>query len=343
MSPPDPAAVADLSVALCTHEGARFVAEQVRSILDQRPAPRELVVGDDASTDDTVAIIERTMARARAERPSLPTSLRILRGDAPLGVVANFERTIAACTGALIALSDQDDVWPSGRLARILPEFDDPRVQLVHTDARLVDAEGRPTGVLLLDALEAGQDERDGLRGGAAFEVLLRRNLVTGATVVLRASLARRAMPFPAAWVHDEWLAALAAVHEGVRLVPEPLLDYRQHGGNQIGASAPTWSRRLARLREPRDTRSARLIARAQALVDAIERDGAVPPERRRLAQAKAAHERRRAAMPRWQPLRIPAIIAGVVAGRYARYSRGSIDVLRDLVQPATAPRPPRP
>lgn len=342
MSPPDPSAVADLSVALCTHEGARFVAEQVRSILDQRPAPRELVVGDDASTDDTVAIIERTMARARAERPSLPTSLRILRGDAPLGVVANFERTIAACTGALIALSDQDDVWPPGRLARILPEFDDPRVQLVHTDARLVDAEGRPTGVLLLDALEAGEDERAGLRSGAAFDVLLRRNLVTGATVVLRASLAQRAMPFPAAWVHDEWLAALAAVHEGVRLVPEPLLDYRQHGGNQIGASAPTWGRRFARLREPRDTRSARLIARAEALVDAIEREAAAPPERLRLARAKAEHERRRAAMPRWQPLRIPGVVAGVLAGRYGRFSRGAIDVLRDLVQPATAPRPPR-
>ena len=341
MSAPSPA-VADLSVALCTHNGAAFVTEQVRSILDQHPAPRELVVGDDASSDDTVAVIERTVARLRAERPSLPTSLRLLRRDAPLGVSANFERTIAACTSPLVALSDQDDVWPPGRLARILPLFDDPTVQLVHTDARLVDAEGRPTGVLLLDALEANADERAGLESGDAFPVLLRRNLVTGATAVLRAELARRGTPFPASWVHDEWLAALASVHEGVRLVPEPLFDYRQHGGNQIGASAPTWQRRLQRLREPRDTRSARLIARAEALVVAMEADAGLVPDRLLLARAKADHERRRATMPRWQPLRVPAILWGIVTGRYRRFSRGSIDVLRDLVQPATVPRPRR-
>lgn len=342
-------AAADLSVALCTHNGAAFVAEQVRSILDQQPAPRELVVGDDASSDGTIAVIERTVARLRAENPALPTTLRILRGDAPLGVTRNFERTIAECTSALVALSDQDDIWPPGRLARILPLFGDAQVQLVHTDARLVDVEGRPTGVLLLDALEATGEERAGLQTGAAFAVLLRRNLVTGATAVVRTELARRAMPFPPSWVHDEWLAAVASVHEGVRLVAEPLLDYRQHGGNQIGASAPTWQRRLHRLREPRDSRSARLIARAEALVAVMESDAGPSPqrvasdllarERLTLARAKAAHERRRAATPRWQPLRVPAILWGVVTGRYRRFSRGPIDVLRDLVQPATAPR----
>lgn len=324
-----------VSVALCTHNGAEFVGEQVRSILDQVPAPVELVVGDDASTDASLDVIRDAVARHRAEHPDSPVALRIIERDAPLGVTRNFEQTIAACSGDIVALSDQDDVWPAGRLARLVPLFADPAVLLVHTDARLVDADGLDSGARLLSTLEASPRERALLEQGAALEVLIRRNLVTGATVLLRRSLADESMPFPDSWVHDEWLAIMAAVEGGLRLVPEPWLDYRQHGANVIGASEVTWARRWERLREPRDERAARLVARAGALVERLEQR----PDRTdalRLARAKLAHERTRAGMPRAQPLRLPSILAGVVAGRYSRYSRGAIDVARDLVQPAT-------
>jgi glycosyltransferase involved in cell wall biosynthesis len=327
--------VADLSVAMCTRNGARFVAEQVRSILTQSVIPRELVVGDDASSDDTLVIIEATVAEVRAENPAVTTQLRITARAQPLGVTKNFEQTIAACTSALIALSDQDDVWPSGRLARLVAVFDDPGVNLVHSDARLVDAAGADTGVRLLRAMEATTEERRKLAAGDAFDVLLRRNLVTGATVIMRRALAESASPFPMSWLHDEWLAAVAAAATGsVRLIDEPWLDYRQHGDNEVGASAPTWSRRWAKLREPRAPRAARLIARGGAFVEYLERTNA-SPARRASAQAKLKHEQRRACLPRWPPFRVPGVVAGLVAGRYSRFNRGLIDVVRDLVQPA--------
>lgn len=334
-SSPAEAAVVDVSVALCTRNGAAFVGEQVRSILDQRPSPREIVVGDDASSDGTISIIEAVVARYRAEHPESAIALRILRRDAPLGVTRNFEQTIAACTGSIVALCDQDDIWPAGRLARLVPLFDVAAVQLVHTDARLVDASGADTGQRLLAALEASSRELASLAAGDALPVLLRRNLVTGATTLVRRELAERAMPFPESWVHDEWLAVVAAIGGGLRLVAEPWLDYRQHGGNEIGASAPTWSRRWERLREPRDERAPRLAARSRAFLERLDRFGASPEQRAAVAR-KTAHEERRAGLPAWQPLRIPGIVAGVVSGRYSRYSRGAIDVLRDLVQPAT-------
>lgn len=331
---PDAVEVADLSVALCTRNGARFVAAQVRSILTQSLIPRELVVGDDASSDDTLAVIEATVASVRAERPAVVTKLVVLRRDPPLGVARNFEQTIAACTSPLVALSDQDDVWPPGRLERLVPRFDDPAISLVHTDARLVDAGGADSGILLLDALEASSHERDALASGDAFEVLLRRNLVTGATVVLRRSLAEAAMPFSEAWLHDEWLAAVAASSGSLRLIDEPWLDYRQHGGNEVGASSPTWSRRWAKLREPRAPRAARLIARSAALVEHLELTAAAA-HLLEAARAKLAHEQWRSRLPRWPIVRIPAIIGAVAAGRYSRFNRGPIDVVRDLVQPA--------
>ena len=326
-----------ISVALCTYNGARFVAEQVRSILAQRPAPFELVVGDDDSTDDTIAIIEREVEAARKADPDVRTELVVRRHAPGLGVVGNFADALGACRGDLIALSDQDDVWAPVKFARLVPLFvADARLQLVHTDARLVDAAGDPLGLTLLAALEATPAEREGLANGDAFAVLLRRNLVTGATVMLRRELVAQAAPFPPEWVHDEWLAAIAAAQSphALRLVPEPLIDYRQHGANEIGARRPTMADRWAKLREPRDGRAPLLAERTRLLAERAEALG-VPAERLAQAQAKHAHEARRRDLPRWQPARIPGIIAGLVAGRYGRYSRGAIDVLRDLVQPA--------
>lgn len=320
---------------MCTRNGEPHVREQILSILDQVPPPREVVVGDDASTDGTLAVIRDAVERHRAAHPESRTSVRLIERGAPLGVVRNFESTIRDCVGSLVALSDQDDVWPAGRLARLVPLFDDPAVSLVHTDARLIDAGGRDTGARLLAVLEAAPEERLALVRGDAFRVLLRRNLVTGATVLLRRELAEASMPFPDSWVHDEWLAMMSAVEQGLRLVPEPWLDYRQHSGNAIGASEVTWSRRWERLREPRDERAPRLIARAAALVEHLERAGA---DEAILADArgKLEHESDRGRLPRARALRIPRVIGGALRGRYRRYSRGALDVVRDLVQPAT-------
>jgi glycosyltransferase involved in cell wall biosynthesis len=329
-------------VALCTHNGAAHVEEQLRSILSQSPAPFEVIIGDDASTDNTVQIIERTLASLREADGGLDAGVEIVRRTTALGVSANFAATMGACSGELIALSDQDDVWHTGKLAALVGLFtDDKRLVLAHTDARLVDGDGAALGLTLLDALEASPAERTGLVSGApgdAFAVLVRRNLVTGATVVVRRELLDDAVPFPDNWIHDEWLAVIAAAVGTLRLLPTPLIDYRQHGSNQIGARKPTMSDRWSRLREPRAERALRLSRRASELVDRLERlgsQGRVNVELVEAARAKRDHEVARANLPRWQPARIPAIVIAAARGRYARYSRGAIDILRDAVQPA--------
>ncbi len=326
---------ASISVAMCTRNGEPYVARQVRSILSQRPAPLELVVGDDASTDGTIAVIESEHAAARADDAELPTTLTIIRRDPALGVTANFAATIDACTGDLIALSDQDDEWMPGKLAALAAAFAaDPGLLLAHTDARLVDGDGTPLGLTLLDALEATSAERDGLAAGQALPVLLRRNLVTGATVMLRRTLLKSAAPIPAEWVHDEWLAVIAASAGRVRLLPDPLIDYRQHGANEIGARRPGLADKLARLREPRSERAARLATRT-ALLAERGRSLGLPVAVQQQLDAKAEHEARRARLPRVRIARVPAVLGGAVTGRYGRYSRGAMDVLRDLVTPA--------
>jgi glycosyltransferase involved in cell wall biosynthesis len=323
-----------VSVVLCSHNGARYIGEQVASILRQVPQPTELVLGDDASSDETVAIVEQ-LARAAG------VAVVVRRHDPALGVRANFADALAHASGDLIALSDQDDIWHEGKLAALTAAFDaDPGLLLAHSDARLVDAAGEPLGPTLLQALEATPGERAGLERGDAFATLLRRNLVTGATVMIRRRLLDQATPFASSWVHDEWLAAIAAATGNLRLLSVALIDYRQHDANQIGARRPTWGDRWSKLREPREPRASLLIARTSELVSALERlGGAVQPGALDAARARLDFEHRRRALPRVPVARIPRIIAATVRGEYGRYARGSIDMLRDLVQPSGGER----
>jgi glycosyltransferase involved in cell wall biosynthesis len=99
-----------ISIALCVCNGARFLGEQLSSLCAQRRLPDEVVVGDDASDDDSVAIIEKFSAEA-------PFPVRLIRNSSRLGVRGNFQKVIAHCVHDLIALCDQDDVWLPEKLA----------------------------------------------------------------------------------------------------------------------------------------------------------------------------------------------------------------------------------
>jgi glycosyltransferase involved in cell wall biosynthesis len=324
-----------VSVALCTHNGELYVAEQVASILGQSLAPAEIVLSDDASTDGTVAAVRRVVDGFAASNGSAPM-LRVIENATALGVAGNFAQAIAATSGDLVALSDQDDVWHPERLERLAAAFDrEPGLALVHSDARLVDGTGADAGVGLLESLEVTPWERAEIHAGRAFDVFLRRNLVTGATAVASRGLVDVALPVPPGWIHDEWLAIVGAAIGRVDLLEEKLTDYRQHGGNQIGARKPTLRDKISRLREPRAERNANLLERARSLVTRLEGLGsAVPPADLELARAKLVHEEFRSALPASRPRRvIPVLREG--AQRYARFSRGRADRVRDILQPA--------
>jgi glycosyltransferase involved in cell wall biosynthesis len=220
-----------MSVAMCTYNGARYLKQQLDSIAAQLRLPDELVVCDDGSTDPTISTIEDFAGSA-------PFPVRVCAHERNLGTAKNFEAAISRCAGDIIVLADQDDVWEEVKLARIEKAFrDDPQLGCVFTNAHITDENLVPFGYDLWSAVHFSYRERTRVAQGRGFSVLLRHNVVTGATMAFRADLKGLILPIPCCqWVHDEWIALTISAVRGLKAIDEHLIKYRQHDMNQIGA-----------------------------------------------------------------------------------------------------------
>lgn len=93
-----------ISVAMATYNGSKYLKEQLDSLASQDYLPFELVVCDDNSSDDTVAILKDFSRRA-------PFPVFIHKNSSNIGPIANFFQAISLCSGDWISFCDQDDVW----------------------------------------------------------------------------------------------------------------------------------------------------------------------------------------------------------------------------------------
>jgi hypothetical protein len=321
---------------MCTYNGERFVGEQLESIAAQTLAPAELVVCDDRSTDRTAEVVLEFAARA-------PFPVRLHVNERNLGSTKNFERAISLCEGDLIALSDQDDVWAGRKLEKLAAAFaSDARVGLVFSDAELVDEELRPLGARLWEKVGFDEKRRRRVRAGRALDVLLPGGSVTGATAAFRAWLRPLALEIPddLRVIHDGWIAMVAAAVSRVVFVEEPLVRYRQHSGQQIGApeefcdtggaqSLGDIPGALAR-ENPYDE----LAKIALRLRERLEERGAgfdCGAALRRI-EDRVEHLRARASMPQGRLRRAGVVARELFARRYHLYSNGFYSAAKDLL-----------
>lgn len=205
-----------ISVAMCTYNGARFIEPQLDSILNQSYRHLEIVISDDGSSDDTVHILRRYQSQDHR--------IRVIEGGHNLGFVRNFQRALSACSGSLIALADQDDIWFPEKIASLARDIGD--ALLIYSKVRMVDAEGA-----LLDR-EFPSVKR--IEGRSALSLVV-DNCVIGHACLVRRELLDRALPFPSGvLVHDQWLAVAAAATGGLKAGDQVLSYYRQHANNAV-------------------------------------------------------------------------------------------------------------
>jgi glycosyltransferase involved in cell wall biosynthesis len=231
---------AEVTILLGLYNGARFLGEQLASYAAQEGVRWSLLAADDGSTDATRAILARFAADDRARRIALIDGPG--RGAAP-----NFLRLLAVADPdtQLAALSDQDDVWLPGKLARAAAALHGlPRDLPALYCGRTMICDAR------LNRLGTSPD----FRRAPSFRNALVQNIAGGNTMVLNRAalrLARAAAPEAGEVVmHDWWLYQLVTGAGGLVLYDrEPMVLYRQHGTNLIGANASLAARvRRARL-----------------------------------------------------------------------------------------------
>jgi len=221
------------SVALCTYNGEKFLARQLDSILSQTRLPDEIVICDDGSRDGTMEILRCY------ENRGIP--LRICANEENLGFAGNFRKCISLCTGDVIFLCDQDDVWHETKVEQLCAIMEaDPQIQSLCTNFTLIDENDG----------ELTQDHRNNCffnrkkweyesRQDSLYKISLLsvfcHNIAPGCTQVIRKELVPRFLTSTYQEPHDYKLNRLAAIGDGLYYYDEPLTKYRTHGNQTLG------------------------------------------------------------------------------------------------------------
>ena len=249
-----------IAVLLSTYNGEKFLGEQLDSLLAQSHKNFILVVRDDGSRDRTVSILE-SYAGDHPERIHF-----LSRDGVNMGASAGFaflvgyvlkNKSLLRLKSTYMMFCDQDDKWFPEKIEKLLAAMlateadnDSTLPIIVHSDLEVVSEQNMVIAKSLI-SYQGLEIERN------SFPNLVISNLVTGCTALINEPLAEKALPIPEkAIMHDWWLALVATAFGKLVYLDIPLVHYRQHGNNTIGAkeftkesvvSMSLWSRILAR------------------------------------------------------------------------------------------------
>lgn len=213
-----------ISIVLATYNGEKFLREQLNSILNQSIQFYELIITDDASTDGTCEII--------SEYASKDDRIKVLKSSCNSGLVRNFEKGLAAASGDLIAFSDQDDIWLPDHLEVLKSNIGDNAVCM--GDSEIIDELGNRSNITLSYCENRDYIPEDSLE--KAYSIFFYRGWLQGASMLIRKSILKDALPFPDINnYHDFWIGALACFNGGIRYVPHVITLYRRHSGAVTG------------------------------------------------------------------------------------------------------------
>lgn len=317
-----------ISVAMCTYNGARFLSEQLESIAAQTRLPDEMVVCDDGSTDESIEIIKNF-----AQHAAFPVRLEINANN--LGSTKNFEKAIGLCDGEVIGLADQDDIWYPKKLELFESVFlSRPSVGVVFSDADVMNENQVTLGYRLWASVGFSPARQKGFSNGRGTQLLLNRNVVTGATMAFRTKFRDLVLPIPKSWVQDGWIALLISTTADLACIGEPLIRYRRHPGQQVGPLDFTFTQRVAQAKR---TGADEYCALADGFTAAHERlltagdDSRVQTVIPQI-EMKIKHLRARAEMATEGLTRIPRILEELLSRRYHRYSQGWKSAAKDLL-----------
>jgi glycosyltransferase involved in cell wall biosynthesis len=207
-----------VSVAMATYNGEKYIAEQLQTVLKQTYNNIEIVITDDASTDNTLSIIKLFQQQH--------SCIKLYTNAVNSGVIKTFEFSFTKCSGDYIAVADQDDIWDLNKIELLINAIGNE--DAIYSDSELVDKNGASMGQLFSSMMTL-----QSYYSGAPF---LMGNCIPGHTIIMKAAFAKSILPLPKEIMFDRWISYCAAANNGIKYVDRPLVKYRQHESNTIGA-----------------------------------------------------------------------------------------------------------
>ena len=216
-----------VSVCIASYNGAKYIKEQILSILAQLSESDEIILSDDGSKDNTLTIIQSIN----------DSRIKIFLNNKPHGVVSNFENALQHAKGDYIFLSDQDDIWAPNKVKLCLERLQNS--DLVVHNALLINAQGEKSNIDFFSIRKSK----------SGYWKNLYKNSFIGCCMAFKSSLLNSILPFPKhiLW-HDMWIGLMAEKKGKTIFIPEILLYYRRHGNNASSTSEKSSFTRLQQL-----------------------------------------------------------------------------------------------
>lgn len=206
-----------VSVAMATYNGEKYIAEQLQSITHQSYKNIEIVITDDASSDNTIAVIQQFQQQY--------PFIKLFTNPVNSGVTKTFQHSFTNCAGDFIAIADQDDIWALDKIETLINTIGNE--DAVYSNSELVNKTGAPLGQLFSSLMHL-----QSYYSGAPF---LMGNCIPGHTIIMRAAFLKNILPLPQEIMFDRWISFCAAANNGIKYIDRPMVKYRQHDTNTIG------------------------------------------------------------------------------------------------------------
>src|SRR5690554_743802 len=218
-----------ISVCMASHNGERFIDDQIDTILAELALEDELIIIDDQSTDRTVELIRRRQDKR----------IKLQQNPQRLGHVASFAKAIAQAQGGIIVLADQDDVWPENRLTAIKTAFTDATCLVVAGNFYTIDEQGMVVNLPFKRQLYASDSKR---YGANLWGILQGTRPYYGCAMAFRAGLKQQILPIPRyVESHDLWIAMAGNLDRAMQHLDTEILAKRQHSKNVSSPKRRHW------------------------------------------------------------------------------------------------------
>lgn len=198
-----------------------WLKEQLLSIELQTYGELELILQDDCPENP----VDLNMITEVLQR--VPFSYE--RNSLNLGTAKTFERLIERANGTYIAFCDQDDCWESTKLEQLEADIRRANAAMAYCNLSVINA----SGLAVADSVKKVRKRQMFLAGESIGKELIVKCSIYGCTMLMKAEIAKAALPIGAGFGHDHWMALYAAVCGGIFYEPKSLVHYRLHGTNQ--------------------------------------------------------------------------------------------------------------